>query len=229
MTDPIRYPCGCLNEVHAPSGVLRSASKCDKHRARQRRPSDLGLAYYEELKCIVDGIPTCALHLRQLREALGDFPRARRFNRIALEVGCGASMYAPGLLRAGYEYVGLDPSGWAGFWTANAFDVDTIKGSLETATLSAGEYDLILAAHCIEHMEDAPGAIVRCAELLESGGELWVVVPDDSDPINVDHLFFFTPTTLRSCLESAGLVVERMAVRKYVPQERFLYARARKP
>lgn len=224
--DRITYCCGCVNEVHA-SGVLRSASKCRAHRAARREAEGLGLGYYQELGALKDGVPRCALLLGQLREAMGLFPRGE--GGAALEVGCGASMYAPGLLRAGYDYTGLDPSPWACAWTASTFDVETVVGTLETADLEVGHFALVLAAHCLEHMDDAPGAIARCAGLLRPGGELWVVVPDDEDPVNPDHVHFFTAKTLRGCLEAAGLEVVGEATRRYVPQENFLYARGRKP
>jgi hypothetical protein len=54
-------------------------------------------------------------------------------------------------------------------------------------------------------------------------------VPDDSDPVNPDHLWHFDERTLRGCVEAAGLVVERLVVRKYIERENFLYVRARKP
>jgi SAM-dependent methyltransferase len=226
MTDPIQYPCGCVNQIHAPSGVLRSVEKCDKHRARQRRPETLERAYYEELGLLKGETP----HVAQLVEALGVFPTAPHAEAIALEVGCGASPYVRLLRDAGYQYLGVDPSPWAVYYTQSGHGVGVLQANFADPEVETRiPCSIILAAHCLEHMEDAPGGIEKCFRLLATGGELWLVVPDDSDPLNPDHLYFFTPTTLRSCLESAGLVVEQMAVRKYVKYENFIYCRARKP
>ena len=71
--------------------------------------------------------------------------------------------------------------------------------------------------------------IRKMAAYLDHGGELWIIVPDDSDPVNPDHLWFFTEATLRSTIEAAGLEVVRMAKRKYIERENFIYCRARKP
>jgi 2-polyprenyl-3-methyl-5-hydroxy-6-metoxy-1,4-benzoquinol methylase len=225
MTDPIQYPCGCVNQIHAPSGVLRSVEKCDKHRARQRRPETLERGYYEELGLLKGETP----HVGQLVEALGPIPPAPDSDSLALEVGCGASPYVELLRDAGYCYLGIEPSEWAADWTRDRYGVAVRNATLEDSFLSLPLHRVILAAHVLEHLEDAPAAIVGLAAMLKPLGELWVVVPDDSDPINVDHLWFFTTSTLRSCLESAGLVVEQMAVRKYVKYENFIYCRARKP
>lgn len=224
----ISYACGCRNEVHPATGALRSVAKCAAHQRARREAAGLGQAYYQELGTIRDGIPQCALLLGQMREALGEFPKANPGDR-ALEVGCGVSMYAPGLLRAGYVYTGLDPSAWGCAWTSSAFDVKTVVGTLESAILGMDRYDLILAAHCLEHMADAPWAIRRCADMLRAGGESWIVVPDDEDPVNPDHLWNFQEASLRASLEAAGLVVDRLEIRRHVAHENFLYAVARKP
>jgi len=253
MTDPrdsfavldnrVTYQCGCVNEVLAPAGLLHSVSKCSHHRAKQRDPVTLGLAYYEELGAIKDGIPQSRHYLDELREALGEFYGAKRDPAsVTLEIGCGASMYAAGLINSGFDYIGLDPSPWACAWTSNTFEVPTITGTLDDIATpdspgneslyckSRGEpIDLILAAHCLEHMDDAPKAIQQCADLLNYDGKFWLIVPDDTDPLNPDHQWFFTPDSLRSCLEAAGLVVERLVSRRIVKHENFLYARARKP
>lgn len=223
-----KYPCGCINAIHEPSGILHSVSKCGMHRKQWRNPELLGRAYYEELANIVDGIPQCAMLLGQLEEAIGRFPLADLLDCNSLEIGCGVSMYAAGLLAAGYRYTGIDTSEWATRWTASTFAVRTIAGPVESLwgdrNRERKTWDLILAAHVLEHLEDAPGAIHHLASMLMPGGEFWIVVPDDTDPVNPDHRWFFSEATLRTTLESAGLVVERMAIRRHVPHENFLYA-----
>lgn len=227
--DRITYSCGCVNEIH-PSGVLHSLEKCAAHRKERHAPDALGRRYYEGLGAIVDGIPRCADYLAELAEALGRFRRAQPYpHNVALEIGCGCSMYAPGLLTAGYDYRGLEPCQWAARWTAGAFAVPVTIGTLETLVQVGPRYDLILAAHCLEHMDDAPGAIRKCADLLEPGGEFWVVVPNDDDPLNPDHLWAFSSTTLAACLAGAGLDVMEIEERQRIERERFIYVRARKP
>ncbi len=224
------HPCGCQNEVHTASGVLRSISKCSRHQPRD--PATLDQAYYTELGLLTaDGRPAETQHVAELEEALGALPEAETPALMALEIGCGASPYVRAILEAGYFYIGLEPSLWAADWMRETYSTVTLHCRSEDigSTLFEGQFTLILAAHCLEHMADAPAAIGRCADWLVPGGELWIVVPDDSDPCNPDHLWYFREDTLRACIEAAGLVVERLVMRKHVKHENFLYARARKP
>jgi SAM-dependent methyltransferase len=226
--DPIVHPCGCRHAIHAPSGVLRSVAKCRAHRAGARDPAGLDAAYYAELG-VIDGdgslLPTA--HLAELAEALGPFPA--REGGAALEVGCGVSPYVEAIRGAGYDYHAVEPCGWAADWMEERHGWCVIRARFEAIPGGPPGFDLILAAHSLEHMPDAPGAIGKCAGLLRPGGELWVVVPDDSDLFNSDHLWFFTPETLAACLAGAGLTVEALEVRRYVAHENFVYVRARKP
>ena len=218
----ITYGCGCVNEVHLPSGVLRSVSKCAKHSRMRRDPAMLGEAYYREQGAF-DGP-----HLKQLREALGPFPEATSSRR-ALEIGCGCSPYAGAIKAAGWGYIGLDLSPWAAQWTAETHGVIAFSRDWEGGPWYKADVGIILAAHVLEHFRDAPGALAHMALELEPGGQLWLVVPDDTDPCNPDHEWFFSPETLRTSVEQCGLRVEAMEVRKYIARENFIYCRAVKP
>lgn len=235
MTETIRYECGCTNATHEPTGALRSVSKCPHHRAMQRDPKTLGRAYYEEIGAIVDGVPQSAVLAGQLFEALGYFPWAQGQDEFALDFGCGCSMFAASLLRAGYSYAGIDQSKWGCDWTASTYDVLTSCQPIQRMWTEYGratsrqQWDLILATHVIEHLPDAPDALVKLAGLLRPGGELWIVVPDDQDHVNPDHLWAFTESSLRKAVELAGLMVQRQATRRYIEREQFLYLRAVKP
>ncbi len=69
----------------------------------------------------------------------------------------------------------------------------------------------------------------KAAGMLIHGGELWTIVPNDDDPLNPDHLWFWNEESLRGCVEAAGLQVVTFAVRQRVEHEKFMYLRARKP
>jgi SAM-dependent methyltransferase len=219
----ITYVCGCVNTVDRASNVLRSVSKCPGHVAAQRDPAALGLAYYAEMNVFADGIPQCDRYTDQLTEALGPFPPGGS----VVEVGCGASMYARSILAAGNRYTGIEPSAWAARWTRETYGVEVLEAPVESIEPRLGQ-TLVIAAHVVEHLADGPGAFARFGEWLVPGGQLWVVVPDDSDPLNPDHLWFFNPATLRTCVERAGFAVELLETRRVVEWENFLYCRARK-
>jgi SAM-dependent methyltransferase len=225
MTAPARLPCGCTLAPDPASGVLRKLAWCRRHAAERRDPATLGEAYYRELGALDADAP--ARYVAELEEALGPLPGPTGC-LFALEVGCGASPYVRALREAGWFYQGIDLSAWAIRWMGDRHFAAVSRGPLETLT-ARDRCGLVLAAHVFEHLDDAPGAIRRCAGLLAPGGELWVIVPDDSDLANPDHLWFFNESTLRACLGAAGLEVATLAVRRRVERESFLYARARKP
>jgi len=218
------HRCGCATSPDPSSGVLRSVSRCPAHAAGRRDPATLDEAYYRSLGALDADAPE--RYVGELTEALGEIPVAPPGGK-AMEIGCGASPYVGAIRDAGWRYFGADPSPWAVGWLvdqgveAACTGLEGVGGFLFPA--------LILAAHSLEHMADAPAAVRKCADLLTPGGELWLIVPDDSDLLNPDHVWFFTPATLRSCLEAAGLAVVRLEVRRRVEKELFIYARARKP
>jgi SAM-dependent methyltransferase len=225
---PLIHPCGCSDAIDPLSGVRRSTGKCNEHLRHRRDPKTLDAAYYARHGLVGPGgeeIPTP--HADELREALGPLPRPTG-NDVAFEVGCGPSPYVRAIRAAGWRYHAVEPSGWAVEWMKVHPHAIPFWGDFDDIPERA-TFGLILAAHVLEHLPDAPAAIAKCARLLAPGGELWVVVPDDSDPLNPDHLWMFTPATLKACLEDAGLTFDRMAVRKHVPHEHFIYAVARKP
>lgn len=222
----ISYVCGCVNEVHD-SGALRCVSKCPDH-ARERLPVEtLGRTYFEAIGVIVEGVPQCRHYLGELREALGNFPSGFD-HELALEIGPGCSMYAPGILASEYRYEAVEPCPWAAAWTSSTFDARVYVQRFEEFEGRHGVYDLIIASHSLEHMDDAPGMIRKCASLLSRFGELWIVIPDDSDPLNPDHTWYFNEASLRRCLADAGLAVEGFAIRKYIEREQFIYVKAYK-
>lgn len=222
-----RYDCGCINDTDPGSGVLRSVVKCQSHRREARDPRTLDAAYYAGLHGM-DELGDNPAHVEQIESALGPFPHARGVG-FALEVGCGCSSYAGAIEAAGWTYFGIDASPFACVWTAARWGVSCFALDFESRPTPPIAYGLILAAHSLEHMRDAPGALRKIAASLEPGGELRIVVPDDSDPVNPDHLWHFTRTTLPRAVEAAGLEVAHLAARKVVEREEFLYLRARKP
>lgn len=221
------YPCGCVNARDPVSGAMRSAMKCHTHWSKARDPATLDESYYATFGVVAGGSPCPTAHATELDTVLGPLPLAPH-GGVCLEIGGGVSPYLETLLAAGWSYEGVDPSRWAADWMRTRYGV-TVSDCPFERFASSCRYGLILSAHSLEHMADAPGAVAKMADLLTPGGELWVVVPDDSDPVNPDHLWFFTSASLASCAEAAGLRVVTLASQRIVAHERFLYLRAVRP
>lgn len=228
MSGSMREPCGCELEIDDRCGALHSILKCDKHKSKQREITGLDAAYYGELGAIDDNaIPP---HIREFEDAFGKLDAAG--GKDALEIGAGASRYVPMILDAGYSsYNAIEPSAWACEWLKNKYpkNVWTFQMAWEDYVTDPLRYDMILSAHSLERMIDAPSALQKMADHLNPGGRLFIVIPDDSDLTNPDHLWFFNKNTLDHAMELAGLTVEIMKVRKIVAHENFIFCMARKP
>ena len=222
----LAYVCGCVNEIDPACGALRSVSKCEDHLRERSEAAELGEAYYRSNGALDRDAP--ARYAAELAEAMGMFPSPRWPHLESLEIGCGASPYVLALQRAGWIYRGLDASAWACEWMGRRYRVPMVHADFETWEPDS-RFGLILAAHCFEHMADAPAAIRKCAEILAPGGELWLIVPNDDDPLNPDHLWTFDEQSLCTVVVCAGLRAVTLSTFQRIERERFLYLRAVKP
>ncbi len=235
--DDVRYACGCVNRVDREWGILRAVRKCRRHRPTP--PQARARPHYTE-ECGVltrAGIPRHAVYIRELLDALVELdvriPRATSADpdhppRV-LEVGCGFGQYAPLFMRHGYVYEGLEANPYAADWTAGAFDVTVHRGPFEAFGAAGGTYAAIHAAHVLEHFDDAPRMAAKMFDLLAPGGRLYLVVPDDSDPVNPDHQWFFTEAGLTALLNRVGFADVRATARQIVAHEKFIYVVAERP
>ena len=223
----LTHPCGCMTALDTRWGVQRAVSKCKAHIAEGGKT---GIAHFVEMGAIVDGIPQCAKYCAQLIDALPQLAdhRAVGYDNKLLEVGCGLSMYAPWLMQLGYDYLGLDRDPTAAATTAMAYNAQTVCCAFDEIQIDR-RFDVILAAHCVEHFQDAPATLSLMYRRLYPGGELWLIIPDDSDLVNPDHLWFFSPQDIERVLQQIGFCDLTVAVRQHIIRERFIYVQAFKP
>lgn len=239
----ITYNCGCVNDFDDRYGVLKSILKCDHHKSLQREIGELGEAYYQELGSAT-GVPP---HVSEFEDCFGRVEPVKTGSPFALEIGAGASHYVPMITDAGWYYCASEPSRWARKWMLDRYcdrhiqlssspweeydrNADCLLGDRGCHGGNGWQYGMILSAHSLEHMIDAPAALEKMAEYLAPGGVLYAIIPDGGDdPTNPDHLWFFDPAGLEESMQRAGLVVESMQVRRRVEHERFIYCKARKP
>ncbi len=226
-TTNIKYPCGCINIMDERWQVLRNVSKCRKHTAAG---GEGGLAYYQKLHTIIDGVPQCQRYVAELLEGMPKSFNAQVWygKPSALEIGCGFSMYAPWLMSLGYTYFGVDLDPWAVSATAMAYNATTWCKPFEELK-EVGKFNVILAAHCVEHFKDAPAALASMFQMLKPGGKLWIVIPDDTDKVNPDHLWFFSPEDIHRVLEQLNFTEVQYEVRQRVQHEKFIYVTATRP
>lgn len=231
------HPCGCVTAPHPHWGVTHAVSKCAFH-VEYLAAQPTGEAYYRQIGVLdIKGEVRHRVYCDEMAAALkqpfpppvptwNGTPRAE-----ALEVGCGASPYVRAVEAAGYRYTGIDTDGYATVRTLieGTDRTSTILGPFAGRDWADNTFGLVLSAHCVEHLEDGPGALAEFRRLLVPGGHLVLLVPDDTDLTNPDHRWFFSPASLTRTLVRVGFEVVRLAPRQVVQKELFLYCLARKP
>lgn len=154
---------------------------------------------------------------------------ARRLDLIAehrgrgrlLEVGCsGGDLLALALAR-GYTPQGVEPNQRLAEHAAALAGVPVFPGTLSEARLPPGSADIAVMLHVIEHLPDPAAEVDRLYQVLVPGGLLVVETPSANNPvfrrapgrwrqIIPEHLWFYTPDTLRRLLEGHGFRVREL-------------------
>src|SRR6185312_13403723 len=219
-------PCSCSVFTDPEWGVTRSYQKCAFHKSESGKS---GLAYHEEMGALKDGKVQHISYLGELMEGLPCWP-FHLHDRV-LEIGCGVGVYDPLWMSIGAHYTGLEPD-------EKVFDFMSSRhrGGLlmckryeEFDLFNFEPFDLIFGPHVFEHMEDAPGMMQKAFSQLRACGRFVLIIPNDDDLCNPDHLWFFNEVSLRSVLMRIGFEDIRINSRQRVPHEKFLYLCASKP
>ncbi len=136
-----------------------------------------------------------------------------------LDVGCGNGLFLSAMHQLGWEVWGLEPDP-AAAEVARRRGFPVVQAPVEEADLPAEGFDAVTMNHVIEHVIDPVAALARCAQATRPGGSVVLTTPNwDSllhqrfkaswtglDPPR--HLWVFTPRSLMTCAERAGLAVK---------------------
>jgi SAM-dependent methyltransferase len=134
-----------------------------------------------------------------------------------LDVGCGPGLLLDEARRRGFDTVGLELSRASAAHARDRLGLDVRELALEDFD-APGEFDVVVLADVLEHLDDVLGGLDRCARLLALGGVLCVVTPD---PASLTarlagrrwwgyvpaHTCLVPRATLRELLAARGLVV----------------------
>jgi 2-polyprenyl-3-methyl-5-hydroxy-6-metoxy-1,4-benzoquinol methylase len=138
-----------------------------------------------------------------------------------LDVGCGNGTYLVQLARRGWtaEGVEFDPAAAA---VAARAGFTVRVGSLEQVGYPDSSFDVVSMSHVIEHLPDPVGTLTECRRILRPGGRIVLATPNAMGLgsrrfgrawvgwHHPRHLFVFTPESLASAVERAGLTVDRL-------------------
>jgi SAM-dependent methyltransferase len=179
---------------------------------------------------------TARARLRRIERLIGADAAPLPPPRI-LEIGCGVGVFLDEARRRGWETAGLEVSAYA-TGEARRRGLDVQCAAIEDAALERGRYDCVSLWDVIEHLRDPRGALARAADALRPGGVLALSTGDVtslcarlSGPrwhlFNLpEHLFFFSPGSLRRMLAAAGCPLQRVTREVYWAPLSYLAERA---
>ena len=164
---------------------------------------------------------TAAGYLNRIEAYRGWTPESRR-GRTLLEVGSGLGNLLLEARDRGYAVTGIEYAP-ASVATANARLGASVvlQGTLESADLAPGSFDVCVLADVIEHVRDPLASVARAWELLRPGGTLFVATPSLDSwsarlmrqrwvEFKTEHLFYFDSRTLQTLLLRAGFAGVRI-------------------
>ena len=150
------------------------------------------------------------------QERLRDLQRFISSGRL-LEIGCSTGEFLTEAQQQSFTVTGIEADAHTSAAT-RARGLNCLTGSLFDAQLPASSQEAIALYHVIEHLPSPSAVVHECERLLAPGGWLVIEAPNIQTiwyrllgarwrQFIPDHLYFFTPATLRHLCEQHGLRV----------------------
>lgn len=220
----IELSCGCVLAKCEVCGVKRSVVKCKDSLPKAKDSRDY---YIKSCGGVIGDLPQHSRIAGEFEEALRLMGRDFYFNdrKRVLDVGAGVGYFASLFLRTGCSYEACEPDAWACQYLRGAYGIAPYECSFEDLG-NVGQFDVLVSAHTLEHFVDAKAALLKMFNIIKKSGIIGLVVPDDTDLWNPDHLWFFKEEVLKTWLEEIGFTDIRIVTQQIVSKERFIYVTA---
>lgn len=159
-------------------------------------------------------------------ELVGERSRQDQFNYIVgklplrkgkiLDVGSFEGYFLSLFRKIGWEAYGVDPHIGACQMAKRKYGLGNIYAiNFEESNFDAGFFDLITISHVLEHVRKPSEMLKLAHDKLKEGGYLFIQVPNVHDPFSnavvhffsFQHLYSFSPVTLRNYLKKYGFKV----------------------
>ena len=154
--------------------------------------------------------------------------------RTLLDIGCGPGVFLDVGEQLGWSTLGIEPSVTAAAY-ASAQGRNIVNDFFPTCEKDLSHFDVIHSSLVLEHVPDPLSFVREAAALLQPGGLLCIVTPNDYNPLQLavvsalaiphwwvgpDHINYFSPSSLDRLLKKVGLDV--IATTTTFPMEFFL-------
>jgi SAM-dependent methyltransferase len=135
-----------------------------------------------------------------------------------LDIGCATGAILEYLKNRGWQTVGVEISP-AAEYAKNVRKLDIQNSALENCSFPSESFDVVLASHLIEHLNNPGSFLCETMRILRCGGYLILTTPNiDGFQARLfgnrwrsaifDHLYLFSTRTLKAILISAGFMIE---------------------
>ena len=133
-----------------------------------------------------------------------------------LDVGAGVGTLVAAAGRHGFTASGVEVSEWASRFAREEKGLDVRTGLLEDATLPDGHFDVVTINHVLEHVPQPAALLAEVGRILKDDGLLVIGVPNIGSIMarlkgpkwaslrHEEHIWHFTPATLRRLLAQSG-------------------------
>jgi 2-polyprenyl-3-methyl-5-hydroxy-6-metoxy-1,4-benzoquinol methylase len=171
---------------------------------------------------------TAFLKLQQLALVDAGFDKLAKtlFSRISdkqpsvLDIGCATGALIDTLRGQGWHVTGVEISPCAGY-ARDKRKLDVSNIPLEENKFPDVSFDVVLASHLIEHLNDPKAFLLEIYRILKDGGSCFITTPNISGfqahlfgsrwrSAIFDHLYLFSVNTLSKLLKTAGFKIERV-------------------
>jgi SAM-dependent methyltransferase len=139
-----------------------------------------------------------------------------------LDIGAASGAYVRAAIDKGWEAHGIELSPLAVAFAKDFWKVDLIQGTVEEAHFQNNFFDAIILVHTLEHLPDPLETLKEINRILKRTGTLYVSLPNIASyrakklgekwgalkP--AEHLFFFSPKTLKLLFKKAGFDLIRI-------------------
>jgi len=134
-----------------------------------------------------------------------------------LDVGAAYGLFLDEARKAGWNAEGVEISAAAARVARRLTGLPVAEGPLERARFAPESFDAITLWDVLEHATEVRSFLGRVRELLRPGGWLFITVPNVASRLaqlmgaqwfgyaKVEHVYYFSPVTLRRAVELAGL------------------------
>lgn len=141
--------------------------------------------------------------------------------RSILEIGCATGALLSAFAEAGWDATGVEVGPSMAAYARSTFGLNVLEGTLETAGLPDSAFDVVVATHLIEHLNDPRSFLREVRRTLRPDGALWLVTPNAAGfqawlkgkewrSAIRDHLYLFSVRTLRDLLVDEGFSVDHV-------------------